>query len=599
MGRLILTWLIALCAFASPLATGPALAQEGASWWNEEWPYRRAVTVDTSPSGSNLAGTVGRTLVLVRLHSGNFTFTDSNDNGADLRVVDADGKTPLPFHIERFDAKNGLAAIWVSVPSVNGGEKRQVYLYYGNKSAPAGSDVPGSFDADTVAAYHFGEAAGQQLKDLTANGNNGQNGAPALEENGIIARAARFSGSGEIIVPASPSLASAAGAPLSFTSWVKPEQLTGEQAIFARGSLIVGIANGVPFALVGEQRIDANAPVKAGEWAHVAFVADGQNLKLYVNGVEAGAAAGALPALDGPLSLGGGAGRPFFGQIDEARLAKTARPAAMIMAFASAEGPGGKLVKVADTAEHPSEGGGNFFYVLGKVESVDAFIIGVCLLLLALSMAVTVWKSRYLSGAQKGDRAFSRRYVAMHEQLVSLKNNKDIGASEQAALAKSPLARIFEMGIDELGVRRAERGLVPLSGASVEAMRSAIDAVVVRENQKLDKWMVVLSIAISGGPFIGLFGTVIGVMNTFAGVARAGDVNVNAIAPGIAAALMATVAGLLAAIPSLFANNWLAGRIQLVADDMRVFADRLITRLAEMQETQATPPVSPAPRKAA
>jgi len=226
-------------------------------------------------------------------------------------------------------------------------------------------------------------------------------------------------------------------------------------------------------------------------------------------------------------------------------------------------------------------------------------VIGLCLVLLALSMGVTVWKARYIGAAQKGDRAFSRRYVAMHEQLASLKDNKDIGATEQAVLAKSPLARIFEMGIDELGVRRAERGLVPLSGASVEAMRSAVDAVVVRENQKLDKWMVVLSIAISGGPFIGLFGTVIGVMNTFAGVARAGDVNVNAIAPGIAAALMATVAGLLAAIPSLFANNWLASGIQTLSDDMRVFADRLITRLAEMQESQVTPPGSPAPRKAA
>lgn len=594
MGRLILTWLIALCAFATP-----ALAQESAGWWDEEWPYRRAVTVDTSPSGANLAGTVGRTLLLVRLHSGNFTFTDSMDNGADLRIVDSDGKTPLPFHIERFDAKNGLAAIWVSVPSVSGGEKRQVWLYFGNKSAPAGSDIAGSFDPDTVAAYHFGEAAGQPLKDLTANGNNGQNGVPGLTENGIIARSAKFNGQSEISIAASPSLSFAAGAPFTFTGWVKPGQAAGEQAVFGHGPLVVGIANGVPFALVGGQRLNANAPVKAGEWSHLAFVADGQNLRLYVNGVEAAAAAGALPSLAGPVSVGGAAGRFFSGEMDEIRLAKTARPAGMIRAFAQAEGPAGKLVKVAETAEHPSEGGGNFFYVLGKVESVDAFIIGVCLVLMVLSMAVTVWKSRYLGAAQKGDRAFSRRYVAMHEQLASLKDNKDIGAAERAALTESPLARIFEMGIDELGVRRQERGLVPLSGASVEAMRSAIDAVVVRENQKLDKWMVILSIAISGGPFIGLFGTVIGVMNTFAGVARAGDVNVNAIAPGIAAALMATVAGLLAAIPSLFANNWLAGRIQLLSDDMRVFADRLITRLAEMQETQAMPPVSPAPRQAA
>ncbi|MDF0490360.1 DUF2341 domain-containing protein [Sphingomonas sp. H39-1-10] len=594
MGRLILTWLIALSAFASPLMTGPALAQEAAGqsagWWNKEWPYRRAVAVDTSPSGVNMSGAAGRALVLVRLHSGNFTFTDANDNGADLRVVDSDGKTPLPFHIERFDAQNGLAALWVSVPNVNGGEKRSIWIYYGNKNAPAGSDIAGSYDPDTIAAFHFSDAAGQPLKDLTANRNNGQNGAPAVNENGIVARDARFAGQGEIVVPASPSLTLPAGGPFTFTAWAKQDQQTGEQAVLAYGPLVVGIANGVPYALVGEQRLQANAPVKAAEWTHLGFVADGQTLKLYVNGVEAANAAGALPALAGPLSLGGGAGRPYFGELDEARFAKTARPAALLLASAQGEGPAGKLVKVAETPERQSEGGGNFFYVLGKVETVDAFVIGLCMLLLALSIGVTVWKARYLGAAQKGDRAFSRRYVAMHEQLASLKGNADVGAVERAVLDKSPLARIFEMGVDELGVRRKERGLVPLSGAAVEAIRSAVDAVVVRENQKLDRWVGILALVVAGAPFIGLFGTVIGVMNTFAGVARAGDVNVNAIAPGIAAALMATVAGLLAAIPSLFANNWLAGRIQHLSDDMRVFADRLITRLAEMQENAATPP---------
>jgi biopolymer transport protein ExbB len=84
---------------------------------------------------------------------------------------------------------------------------------------------------------------------------------------------------------------------------------------------------------------------------------------------------------------------------------------------------------------------------------------------------------------------------------------------------------------------------------------------------------------------------VIGVMSTFGGVALAGDVNVNAIAPGIAAALLATIAGLTAAIPSLFGYNYLNSRITLEADEMRVFIDRLITRLAEMQADAAyTPP---------
>jgi biopolymer transport protein ExbB len=93
--------------------------------------------------------------------------------------------------------------------------------------------------------------------------------------------------------------------------------------------------------------------------------------------------------------------------------------------------------------------------------------------------------------------------------------------------------------------------------------------------------MVLLTIAIAGGPFLGLLGTVVGVMITFAAIAASGDVNVNAIAPGIAAALAATVAGLAVAIPSLFGYNWLNSRIKAITADMRVFVDEFVTRVAE------------------
>ena len=94
--------------------------------------------------------------------------------------------------------------------------------------------------------------------------------------------------------------------------------------------------------------------------------------------------------------------------------------------------------------------------------------------------------------------------------------------------------------------------------------------------------MVLLTIAISGGPFLGLLGTVVGVMITFAAIAAAGDVNINAIAPGISAALLATVAGLAVAIPALFGYNILITRNKNVSADMHVFVDEFVTRMAEL-----------------
>ena len=108
-----------------------------------------------------------------------------------------------------------------------------------------------------------------------------------------------------------------------------------------------------------------------------------------------------------------------------------------------------------------------------------------------------------------------------------------------------------------------------------------MDAGLTRRLQQLNRSMVWLTVSIAGGPFLGLLGTVVGVMITFAAIAASGDVNINAIAPGIAAALVATVAGLGVAIPCLFGYNYLNTRIREITADMRVFVDEFVTRIAE------------------
>lgn len=582
MARLIIAIVVSLFAFVTPAS----------AWWNKDWQYRKAVTVDTSPSGINASGAIGRTVVLVKLTSGNFTFTEALTNGADIKFVDSDDKTPLASHVEKFDPQTGIAYVWVSIPTLNGGEKKQIWLYFGNETAGASSDAKATFDADHSAVYHFADNAGQPSADVTANGNNAQNGPAGVDEAGVIGRAAQFPGQGQLQIAPTPSLAMPAAQPFTFTAWVKAGASGGDAAIFQRGAFAIGLSNGTPFVALGGARTQATTQVKPGEWAHIGVVADGTTLKIYVNGVEAGAASVALPALDGPIAIGGAAGMPFTGSIDEARISKTARPAAMLLAMASAEGSSGKLVSVSDTAEKQAgHGSGVLGFIIGKLEPLDQGIVVICLLLLAAAIGVMVWKTRYLNACERGNKVFLKRFGEMHDDLVPVADIPGISAQEVAYIKKAPLGRLYETGIEELNIRRRKLGGRALSGESVEAMRAAVDGVAVEENQKFDKFMVLLTIAISGGPFIGLLGTVVGVMSTFGGVAMAGDVNVNAIAPGIAAALLATIAGLAAAIPSLFGYNYLNSRITKISDDLRVFIDRLVTRLAEMQADAAhTPP---------
>src|SRR5215469_4528941 len=73
------------------------------AWWNEEWKGRRQFTIDTSSAGANITEPIGPTAVLVRLHAGNFKLEALKDDGSDLRVIAADDKTPLKYHLEKFD----------------------------------------------------------------------------------------------------------------------------------------------------------------------------------------------------------------------------------------------------------------------------------------------------------------------------------------------------------------------------------------------------------------------------------------------------------------------------------------------------------------
>ena len=103
----------------------------------------------------------------------------------------------------------------------------------------------------------------------------------------------------------------------------------------------------------------------------------------------------------------------------------------------------------------------------------------------------------------------------------------------------------------------------------------------VDEEEKLNDKLVFLTLGIAGGPYLGLLGTVIGVMITFAVIAKSGEVEVNSIAPGIAGALLATVAGLAVAIPALFGYSYLSSKIKDAITDMEVFIDEFIARIAE------------------
>jgi biopolymer transport protein ExbB len=579
------------------LAIGAATAlpsAANAAWWQTDWSFRKQITIDTSPKGGNIAESAGRVPVLIRLHSGNFSFGDAQENGSDIRFVSADDKTPLAFHIESYDPVLGMANIWVDVPEFPAAATKDIWLYYANKKATAGADAPGTFDPDYVLVYHFDDAAGTPVHDKTANANNATTAA-AVDEGSVIGKGARFTGASAINVPASTSLAVKAGDPFTFSTWVKYTAPQARAALYARhdgaGSLIVGIDQGAPFVEVNGSAVPVKLAspqaLRAGQWSHVAATADGKTVTLYVNGRSVASGPGALPALNTPTGIGGdvqaGSGvASFAGSMDEVRISRVARSAAVMLADAEAQGPANKLI-VFGADEKQSGFGFGYFGIIIKSVTIDAWVvIGILGIMAAVSWFVMWTKSSYIGSVAKANDRFLEFYRQRSGDLFAIEHDMEGRDRDRRRLAQSSIYRIFRSGSQEILHRAGGTGNVQLDAQGIEVVRALMDATLVRENQKLASNMVLLTIAISGGPFLGLLGTVVGVMITFAAIAAAGDVNINAIAPGISAALLATVAGLGVAIPALFGYNYLLTRSKNVTANMQVFVDEFVARISEI-----------------
>jgi len=589
MQRIFLTLLICL---------GFALPATANAWWQEDWHYRKQLSVDTTPQGAAINNSLGRSAMLVRLHTGNFTFDGVNETGADIRFVAADDKTVLNHQIESFDPLMGMALIWVDVPRIEGGQRQDIWMYYGNAKAPATGSGQATFDPDYTLVYHFDGMPDSAAKDTSAYGNNAQAGVGSSID-GVIGHALQFTGQ-PLLLPGSPSLQHAAGTPFTFSAWVRVDQVAGDQLLLSRrdgaNSLLLGLSQGVPFVEVNGQRSQSAQPLTVGQWQHVAVSADANQTRLFINGREASSLALPLPAFNAPMAIGGDlpvsatavvaanaapmvAYLPFSGAIDEVRLSKVARSPALILADATAQGAESKLLAYGADEEQSGFGFGSLGFLLHAVPMDAWVIIAVLVLMMIQSWIVMIRKSRSVSRVTDANRRFRDRFANIGTRLELLADDHDLGLQ----LKNSSLWHLYEVAIREIRTRRDQGAdTSSISAATIEAIRASMDGVRTRENQQLSSKLSSLSNAIAGGPYIGLLGTVMGIMVVFLGTAMAGDVNINAIAPGMAAALLATAMGLFVAIPALFGYNRLITRNKEVSADMRVFVDEFITRLAEL-----------------
>jgi len=206
-------------------------------------------------------------------------------------------------------------------------------------------------------------------------------------------------------------------------------------------------------------------------------------------------------------------------------------------------------------------------------------IVKLVLLLLigfsVISWAIIFLKFRLFKGIERNQGGFARAF-AEGKSLTALYEQAEKGE-------KSPLTEVYRAGYLELTRIQRERGEAPQGGRTapfpVENVYRAMNRTTYEQVDGMENLLPFLATTGSATPFIGLFGTVWGIMNAFSGIATTGNATLATVAPGIAEALVATAAGLAAAIPSVMAYNYFLSRIRAIHTRINSFTSEFINFL--------------------
>ncbi|MFA7233445.1 MAG: DUF2341 domain-containing protein [Terrimicrobiaceae bacterium] len=582
----------------------------GHAWWNKEWTARKPVTVDTGKTGTEISEPVGTALVLLRLHQGNFNFGVAKEDGSDLRFVAEDDKTVLEHQVEKWDGLMNEAFVWVRVPDIKPGAQAKFWLYSGveGDKIEEGGGPQTTYDAETVLVYHFIAAI---PADATKNGNNATSGGTP-SEGSLIGPGMRLLGNTAIKIPSSATFQVSVAQPLTISAWVKCTTLSENGVLFdwtdGASRLQIGFDAGVPYVEIkdgsGTHKSPPGEAVPANVWKHLAVVATNASTTLYLDGKEYGKVDVPVPALTTGATLGADndGKNGVVGEIDEFEISKTARGTGWVQfAWLSQAGNDASTKLIVSGEDEGGGGGGHsaalehvmLFGDIARNMMFDGWmVVFFCAIMAAVSWSVALSKFLYLNKIQKGSQEFIRQWKHMSTDLTALDHSDAASVSSlggtasakiQRLMKQSPLYHIYHIGSEEIRhrIEDKKKKFNGLSSRSIQAIKASLDSGLTHETHRMNSGLIYLTISIAGGPYVGLLGTVMGVMITFAVIAKSGNVEVNSIAPGIASALLATVAGLLVAIPALFLYSYINSRIKDAVSNMNLFIDEFITKMAE------------------
>ena len=205
-------------------------------------------------------------------------------------------------------------------------------------------------------------------------------------------------------------------------------------------------------------------------------------------------------------------------------------------------------------------------------------VLSILALASAASWILIFWKAKQFRVVRKQ----GNRFLQKIERATGLED----AYKSIIALPESPYGRVFRQGVNffsELRPGALREGAPVGAGLSItqlQALKLVLEKEEAEERDELARGLTWLAVMGSVSPLMGLMGTVIGITNTFLGITASGSSNISAVAPGVAEALVTTVAGLAVAIPSVIAYNHFVARLNLVSGELEGFSSEFIGTLA-------------------
>jgi biopolymer transport protein TolQ len=199
-----------------------------------------------------------------------------------------------------------------------------------------------------------------------------------------------------------------------------------------------------------------------------------------------------------------------------------------------------------------------------------------------IAWAVMIGKRSELGSLRRLNHAFDQRLRDERNLLdlpESLRSRRGIPYADLFAEASEAYSRASAIG--------REKG-IDSSRFRLEHAENALQRALGRQTLRYESSMIFLASIVSGAPFLGLLGTVWGVMEAFSSVALQQTASIQTLAPGVSGALLATVSGLVVAIPSVFGYNYLLARTRVMTTELENFASSLADRL-ELEGTPSIP----------